>query len=323
MTKPKIVILDGITLNSGDFPWEGLKQYANLAIYDRTNPQEIIARSRDAQALITNKVVLNKDILNQLPRLRYIGVSATGYNIVDVATAKAKGITVTNVPSYATMSVAQMAFAHILEFTHNIALHSASVRQGDWNKSLDFCYWKKPLIELSGLNLGIIGFGNSGKAVAKIAQSFGMNILILARKKENLQGYNNVKQVDLRSLFENSDFITLHCPLNEESKEIINSKNLSLMKPSSYIINIGRGGLVNEADLANALKNNIIAGAALDVLSCEPPKADNPLITIPNCNITPHIAWATYAARKRAFETVINNFISFLDDKIVNEVIVN
>ena len=215
-----------------------------------------------------------------------------------------------------------MVFAHILEFTNNIALHSASVKKGDWCKSPDFSYVKKPLIELDNLTLGIIGFGNSGKAAAQIAQSFGMKVIIYARKKENLlQG--NIKQTNLETLFKESDFVSLHCPLNEDSKEIINSKNLIKMKPTAYLINIGRGGLVNEDDLANALKKGIIAGAALDVLAAEPPKADNPLIKAPNCNITPHIAWATFAARKRAIKTITNNFISFLSGKVANMINVN
>ncbi|MDA0902478.1 MAG: D-2-hydroxyacid dehydrogenase, partial [Proteobacteria bacterium] len=310
---------DGATLNPGDLSWDGLKEFADIEIYERSNHQQIIERAKDAQALITNKAIINKEAIAQLPKLNYIGVTATGYNIVDVNAAHEKGITVTNIPAYATMSVAQMVFAHILQFTNNVALHSHSVKAGEWVNCPDFSYAKSALTELTGLTLGIIGFGDSGKATAQIAQAFGMNILVYARKKEQLpQG--NIKQVDLTELFKSSDFVSLHCPLNEDSKEIINREHLSLMKPQSYVINIGRGGLVNESDLADALRNGKIAGAGVDVLSCEPPKADNPLLKAPNCNITPHIAWATYAARKRAVDIAIDNFISFLKGEIKNSV---
>ena len=318
MNKLKLVILDGATLNPGDLSWEDFEKYADVTIYKRSDSDQIIQRCNNADAVIINKVIFDESLIKSLPKLRYIGVTATGYNIVDIKAAQKYGVTVTNIPAYATMSVAQTVFAHILQFTHNIALHADSVRHGEWTKSLDFCYQKQSLIELAELNLGIIGFGNSGKAVAKIAQSFGMNVLIYARKAEKIFG--NIKQVALNELFTNSDFITLHCPLNTDSNQIINKNSLKLMRNTAYLINTGRGGLINEEDLALALNNEQIAGAGLDVLSFEPPLANNPLLKAKNCNITPHIAWASYAARKRAMDITLNNFISFLEANVKNQV---
>ncbi len=313
----KLVVLDGYTLNPGDLSWDGLHSLGELVIYDRTSPDEIVARAYEADLVFTNKTPLTKETLEQLPNLKYIGVLATGFNIVDIAAARELGVTVTNVPTYSTQSVAQFVFALLLALSHRVELHSEAVHQGEWSNSLDFCFTKSPLIDLENKTIGIIGYGRIGERVAQIAKAFGMNILVAESRTTST---SNVPRVGWERLFIESDVITLHAPLTADTKEMINSEVLKLMKPSAFLINTGRGGLINEHDLAAALHNGVIAGAALDVLTVEPPAADNPLLTAPNCMITPHIAWATLEARTRLMTITIDNVRAFLDGTPINVV---
>ena len=313
----KIVILDGYTLNPGDISWAGFETLGNFTVYDRTPPDKIIERSEDANIILTNKTIINKDTINQLPKLKYIGVLATGYNIVDVKAANQKNIIVTNIPSYGTSSVAQMVFALLLELTQNVGHHSNSVRRGDWSKSEDWCYWEKPLIELDGLTMGIVGFGRIGKATADIARAFGMKVITNdAVTIESPPDW--VKVVDQDAIFRESGVVSLHCPLTSANKHFVNSAKINLMKKSAFLINTSRGLLINEKDLAHALNSKRIAGAGLDVLSKEPPDEKNPLLTAKNCIITPHIAWATKAARQRLMNIAVDNLKSYLNGKNVN-----
>lgn len=312
-----IVVLDGYTLNPGDLSWDELDELGNVTIYDRTKASDLIERSINADILITNKTILDRDTINQLPKLKYIGVLATGYNVVDIKAAAEKNIIVTNVPSYSTKSVAQMVFALILELTLNVGMHSESVKNEEWSESPDFSYWKTPLIELDGLSLGIIGYGQIGRAVAKLGNSFGMKIFVNTRSKIiDQEGF--ISQVTFSELFNLSDIITLHLPLTEKSKNMITKTQLAQMKKSAYLINSSRGPLVNEEDLAEALNNNKIAGAGLDVLSSEPPSNSNPLLKAKNCIITPHIAWATQASRKRLMSIAVNNIKAFFNNQPQN-----
>jgi glycerate dehydrogenase len=315
----KIVVLDGYALNPGDLSWDRLKSLGEVEIYDRTPEPLILERASGAEVLLTNKTPLDKTTLSSLSRLRYIGVLATGYNVVDVEEAKKRNITVTNVPAYSTLSVAQMVFAHILEFCHHVQDHSTAVRSGAWSKSKDFCFWNRPLTELSGKTLGIIGFGRIGQKVAEVAKTFDMKVAVYSRSKK-LTGEGNVIWTDLDELLRISDFISLHCPLTEETKGMINKESLGKMKKTAILINTSRGGLVIDRDLADALNGGIIAGAGLDVLSVEPPEKDNPLLTAKNCIITPHIAWATIEARTRLMDIAVDNLIAFLEGKPVNTV---
>ena len=313
----KIVILDGYTLNPGDISWAGFETLGNFTVYDRTPPDKIIERSEDANIILTNKTIINKDTINQLPKLKYIGVLATGYNIVDVKAANQKNIIVTNIPSYGTSSVAQMVFALLLELTQNVGHHSNSVRRGDWSKSEDWCYWERPMIELEGLTMGIIGFGRIGKATAKIANAFGMNVI--ANDDVTIESPPDwVKIVDQETIFHESDVISLHCPLTSENNNFVNSAKINLIKKSAFLINTSRGLLINEKDLAHALNSKRIAGAGLDVLSEEPPDEINPLLSAKNCIITPHIAWATKSARQRLMNIAVSNLKSYLNGKNVN-----
>ncbi len=314
-----IVVLDGFTLNPGDLSWKGLEAFGNIKIYDRTEANLVIERCADAEIIITNKTIISEEIISELPKLKYIGVLATGYNVVDIETATERGIVVTNVPAYSTASVAQLTFALILELVMNVGIHNQSVQKGEWVNSHYFSYSKTPLVELSGLTLGIVGFGKIGREVAKIANAFGMKIIVNNRSViSSLPEY--VTQVELTNIFEKSDFISLHTPLTDENNKFVNSEMLKLMKSSSYLINTGRGGLINETDLAKALNSNKIAGAGLDVLSTEPPQKDNPLLTANNCVITPHIAWATVAARKRLMNIAVDNVKAFINGKLQNVV---
>ena len=314
----KIVILDGYTLNQGDLSWEGIESLGDCTVYDRTKPNEIFERAKNADIIFTNKVVLNKSVISQLPVLKFIGVLATGYNVVDMQAANDAGITVTNIPAYSTASVAQMVFSHILNFVQNVSVHANSVTAGDWAKSVDFTYRKKPQTELAGKTLGIIGFGQIGQAVAKIGLAFGMNIIFnnRSRKSTGIQA----TQVELETLLAESDFISINCPLTNDNIGFINQSTISKMKPSAFLINTGRGPLINEHDLAEALNTGKIAGAGLDVLSTEPPAADNPLIKARNCFITPHIAWATLEARTRLMNIATENLKAFLNGNPVNVV---
>ena len=304
-----IVVLDGHTLNPGDLSWDALRTLGECTVHDRTPRDQVVARAREAEIALTNKVVFDRAVLAQLPRLRYIGVLATGYNVVDVAAAAAQGIVVTNVPAYSTRSVAQLTFALLLELTQRVGDHARAVREGRWTRSPDFCFWDHPLVELDGLTMGIVGFGHIGRSVAALAQAFGMRVLAHSRTPRAAPG---VAWVDLDALFERSDVVSLHCPLTPETRDLVNAERLARMKPTAFLINTGRGPLVNERDLAEALDAGRLAGAGLDVLSAEPPPADHPLLAARNCLITPHIAWATRAARERLMRTVVENVRAFL-----------
>lgn len=307
-----IVVLDGFTLNPGDLSWAELEKLGNLKVYDRTEANLTVERSKDAEIVITNKTVITESLISQLPNLKYVGVLSTGYNVVDTLAAAKNGIVVTNVPAYSTDSVAQITFSLLLELIVNVGIHNESVHKGEWENSDDFSYSKTPLIELQGLTFGIIGFGRIGRTVAKIATAFGMNVLANNRSEiKEIPGYVTV--ADKSEIFNNCDVVSLHVPLTNENSEFVNAKILSMMKSSAYIINTGRGGLINEQDLANALNNGKIAGAGLDVLSTEPPLAKNPLLKAKNCIITPHIAWATIAARKRLMKVAVENVKAFLN----------
>ena len=315
----KIVVLDGYTLNPGDLSWDRLKALGSCEIHDRTAPENILERSKDAEIILTNKTVLDRKTIFSLPKLKYIGVLATGYNVVDIAAAKEKEIAVTNIPTYGTRSVAQMAFALILELAQHAGHHSDTVHEGRWSKSKDFCYWDFPLVELEGLTIGLVGFGRIGQATAEVAKSFGMKILAYDNyvKESPMPG---AKMIDLDTLFRESDIISLHCPLTDENKGFINKSRLSMMKKNAFLINTSRGPLINEQDLADALNSGQIAGAGMDVLSSEPPKPDNPLLKAKNCIITPHIAWATQSARKRLMNIAVENVKAFIDGNPTNVV---
>lgn len=304
-----IVYLDGYTLNPGDLSWEPLEKLGTLTVYDRTAPEEIVERAAQADAILTNKVVLDAQILAQLPQLKYVGVTATGYNIIDVQAARAQGITVTNVRGYSTPAVAQHTFSLLLALTNHTELHSQSVRSGDWATAIDWCYWNTPLVELSGKTLGLIGLGDIGTQVARIALALGMRVV--AHRKSSAPADEGVELVELEYLFRESDVVSLHCPLTDETSGLINANSLATMKPTAYLINTGRGGLIREQDLADALNSGRLAGAAVDVLSTEPPQADNPLLTAQNCIVTPHIAWAFNESRRRLMQLTAENIAAF------------
>ncbi|WP_396600463.1 D-2-hydroxyacid dehydrogenase [Algibacter sp. R77976] len=318
----KIVVLDGYTLNPGDLSWKGIEQFGDVLIYDRTgnNSEDIVKNIGDAEIVFTNKTPLSKAILTQVPQLKYIGVLATGYNVVDVKVAKALGVVVTNVPTYGTQAVAQFTMALLLEMCHNVGNHSNAVNEGEWTKSLDFCFWNSPLIELDGKTLGIIGFGKIGQATAKIAQAFGLNILAYSRSEKPELETETCKFVSFDELLESSDIISLHCPLTDDTKGIINKGNIDKMKDGVMLINTSRGGLIVEDHLKTALNLGKVFGAAVDVVSTEPIKADNPLLQAKNCIITPHIAWASRAARARLMQTTVENLKAFLEGNPVNVV---
>lgn len=314
-----ITVLDGYTLNPGDLSWEGLAQMGNLTVYDRTLPGETLDRAFEAEIIFTNKVVLSREIICKLNRLKFIGVLATGYNVVDVEAAREHGIVVTNIPAYSTASVAQMVFAHILNFTQQVGLHAREVRDGEWSSHQDFCFWKTPQTELEGKTLGIIGFGRIGRQIARLGDAFGMKVIFHNRSvKPDVP--QHFRQTTLGEVFSNSDFLSINCPLTPENQGFINEKMLSLMKPSAFLINTGRGPLINEPDLANALNSGRIAGAGLDVLSVEPPGKMNPLLSAKNCYITPHIAWATLEARVRLMKIATENLRAFISGKPINTV---
>ena len=306
-----IVVLDGYTLNPGDLSWNGLKQLGPSAIYDRTPPELVLERAREAEIILTNKTVLTREAILALPKLKYIGVLATGYNVVDIAAAKERGIPVTNVPDYGTPSVAQHTFALLLELAQRVGHHAQTVRDGAWTRSADFCYWDFPLIELHGLTFGIIGFGKIGRAVAKLAEAFGMHLLVHSRSKpKNLPP--NYDFVNLDELLSRSDVVSLHCPLTPENKQFSNAQRLARMKQTAFLLNTSRGPLLDESAVADALNSGRLAGVGLDVLSVEPPKADNPLLTAKNCFVTPHVGWATRAARARLMDIAVGNIREFV-----------
>jgi glycerate dehydrogenase len=306
----KIVVLDGHTLNPGDLCWDALHALGTCEIHDRTPPGQVAARCADAEVLITNKALVPREVIAALPKLRFITVTATGFNIVDAAAARERGIPVSNVPLYGTRAVAQFTIAMLLELCHHIGAHSDSVRAGDWVKSADWCYARTPLLELDGLTLGIVGWGRIGQATADIARAMGMKIIAASRTPKPPR--DSVEFVDMDTLFRRADVVSLHCPLTPETKSLVNAQRLTLMKPTAFLLNTSRGPLLDEAAVADALNSGRIAAAGLDVLSCEPPKADNPLLTARNCLITPHQAWAARAARARLLETSVANVKAFL-----------
>ncbi|MFT5873517.1 MAG: glycerate dehydrogenase [Clostridium sp.] len=314
----KIVILDGYTLNPGDLSWDGLKSSGDVTIYDRTPEDKIIERIADAEIVFTNKTPLTRETFNKTENLKYIGVLATGYNVVDVEAAKEKGIKVSNIPTYGTDAVSQMAIALLLEMCHHIGAHSDSVKRGEWSNNIDWCYWNYPLIELSGKTMGIIGYGKIGKMTAKIAQAIGMNIIAFDSYQNKDLECTTMKYVDMDTLLTNSDVITLHCPLFESTKGIINKDTIAKMKDGIMIINNSRGPLVVEGDLAEALNSGKVAGAAVDVVSSEPIKEDNPLLKAKNCIITPHISWAPIESRQRLMDIAIDNLKKFLSANPIN-----
>jgi glycerate dehydrogenase len=314
----RIVVLDGFTLNPGDLSWAELKSIAPCEIYDRTAPTELAQRTAGKEILLTNKTMLNRATIEGLNELKYIGVLATGTNVVDLEAARERGIPVTNVPAYSTASVAQTTIALLLELTQNAGHHAQTVRQGRWSQNADFCYWDKPLIELSGLTMGIIGFGRIGRAVAELANAFGMSVLVLSHRAKSSPPF--VRYVELEPLFRQSDVVTLHCPLTPETRGLVNAESLAWMKPSSFLLNCSRGPLVEEPALAEALNAGRLGGAGLDVLSAEPPSPDNPLLLARNCFITPHFAWATGAARHRLMKIAAENVRAFLNGRAQNVV---
>jgi glycerate dehydrogenase len=315
-----IVVLDGYTINPGDNPWNRLEALGACTIYDRTPPELKLERVAQADIVLLSKVKLDAAALQSLGKLKYISMLATGYNNVDVEAAGKLGIPVSNIPAYSTESVVQTTFALLLELAMHVGLHDAAVKSGEWVRSPDHAFWKTPLIELDGLTLGIIGFGMIGRAVARVGAAFGMKIIAYAPRVPADSGSTPVRFVPLEELFASADVVTLHCPQTPGNSGFVDARLLSLMKPTAYLLNLARGGLVNEGDLASALRNGTIAGAGLDVVAHEPMLADNPLLTAPNCIITPHIAWASLAARRRLMEIVISNVAAFQAGSPINVV---
>jgi glycerate dehydrogenase len=316
----KIVVLDGYCLNPGDLNWDALRAIGTVELHDRTPAAEAEARARGAMIVLTNKTPLPGVALERLPDLRYIGVLATGYNIVDVAAASRLGITVTNIPTYGTASVAQFVFALLLELCHNVKLHSDAVRSGEWSRNPDWSFWKAPLVELAGKTMGIVGFGRIGRAVGKIADALGMRVIAHDTYQGNPPGWEGFRWVGLEDLLRESDVVSLHSPLFPETQGMINARTLARMRPSAFLINTSRGPLVVDQDLADALNAGRLAGAGVDVLSVEPPAESNPLLTARNCLVTPHIAWATREARARLMDLAIQNITAFLGGKPQNMV---
>lgn len=306
-----ICILDGFSVNPGDLNWDAMNKLGTVTVYDRTAPNLILERAADAEIVLTNKVPFNAETINALPKLRYIGVLATGYNIIDTEAAKAKGVVVTNIPAYSTMSVAQMAFAHILNITNRISHYASDTASGKWTSCPDFCYWDTPLTELSGKTMGIVGLGNTGMATARIALAFGMKVLAFTSKPQS-DLPEGIYAATMEDLLTTADVISLHCPLNASTRGLIGKESLAKMKKTAILVNTGRGPLVNEAELAEALNRGDIAAFGADVLSKEPPTADNPLLSARNCFITPHIAWATLEARSRLMDIAVENIRQFV-----------
>lgn len=315
----RIVILDGFTATQHDLSWKEVEMLGEVIVYDRTRPDDTVERCRGAVAVLTNKVVLSADVIAQLPELKYIGVLATGYNVVDLEAARQQGIVVTNIPAYSTMSVAQMVFAHILNVTMHVDHYAVENRNGRWSRSEDFCWMDTPVVELSGKILGIVGLGNIGSSVARIANAFGMEVMAVTSKEQPLLP-NYIKKVTTNELFHTSDFISLHCPLTESTRGFICRESISMMKPGVVIINTGRGPLVNEQDMAEALQQGRVGAFCADVLAQEPPAANHPLSGSPRAYITPHIAWASREARMRLIHIAAANLEAFLNGKPQNVV---
>lgn len=316
----KIVNLDGFTTNPGDLSWAGIERLGDYTVYERTSPDEIIKRAKGADILIVNKTIIDRDILNALsPELKYIGLQSTGYNVVDCAYARQLGITVCNIPAYSTNAVAQLVFAFILQITNEVTLHSEAVKHGEWCDCPDFCFWKKPLTELDGKTIGIVGFGSIGQRVASIAMAFGMRVLAYNPRPKN-KGELNVSFVSIDELLSQSDIVTCHCPLTPDTEGLINKENISRMKKSAILINTSRGPVVDEQALADALNNNELQAAGLDVLKVEPASRNNPLLTAKNCYITPHIAWAAKETRARLLKILEDNIVAYLNGNPQNVV---
>ena len=315
----KIVELDAYAANPGDLSWDGLKELGDFVLYERTKPEDIVSRAKDADAILINKVRITDEILAQLPKLKYIGELATGYNNIDIKAASKRGITVCNIPAYSTDSVAQMTFAHILNITNQVAHYADESRSGHWSKNPDFCYWDTPLPELSAKTLGIVGLGNIGMKVAKIALDFGMDVFAYT-SKNSADLPAGIQKTTIEGLLGVSDILTLHCPLTDDTRELINKETLALMRLGSIIINTGRGQLVNEQDVADALESGQLLGYGADVLTEEPPRADNPLLKQPHAYITPHIAWATKEARQRLLNICVENIKAFQAGQPINVV---
>lgn len=316
-----IVVTDSSTLLQKDLSYEELSTIGKLSVYPSSKKEELIERCAQADAIIINKSIIDRSVIEALPHLKYIGVSATGYNVVDIEAAKEHGIAVTNVPAYSTDAVAQMVFAHILAFTNHTEGYAAEVRDGRWSSSSDFCYISYPLTELSGKILGIYGMGEIGKKVASIGSVFGMKVIYNSRSRKSDADALGYRYVSVDELFSESDFLSLNAPLNAESHHIVNEKTLSLMKRSAYLINTARGPLVDEAALYKALSEGWIKGAGLDVLESEPPAASNPLFTLENCNITPHVAWGAVETRERLLNVVIDNLRAFQEGRALNRIV--
>ncbi|MDD3663094.1 MAG: D-2-hydroxyacid dehydrogenase [Candidatus Pacebacteria bacterium] len=317
--KKQIVVLDGYTLNPGDLNWDSLYKLGELKIYDYTPDELILERIGDAEIILTNKTQLNRKTIEAVSNVKSIGVLATGYNVVDIQAATERNIVVTNIPTYGTDSVAQMVFAHLLNLTQKVAHHSQTVKDGKWSSCRDFCYWDFPLVELYGKTLGIVGLGRIGKAVARIAHAFGMKVVAFD-KFVSQEDAGEITMLSLEELVSVSDVVSLHCPLTAKNNQMINAELLSKFKPTAFLINTSRGPLIDENALADALNSGQLAGAGLDVLTSEPPAIDNPLFSAANCFVTPHIAWATFDARKRLMDIAINNVRCYLKGKITNQV---
>lgn len=316
----KIVILDGYSVNPGDLSWDELKTFGELTVYDRTPADKIEERAAGAEILLTNKTPLSKEIFGRLPKLKYVGVLATGYNIVDTGAAKEHGVIVTNVPAYSTEAVAQFTFALLLELCHHVGEHNAAVKRGEWSHCADFSFWTHPLIELAGKTMGIIGFGRIGRAVAGIAQAMGMKVMAYSRHRDVSAENDRLRFAEFDELLAESDVISLHCPLFDSTRGMIDKNAIEKMKDGVFIINTARGPLIVEEDLAQALNSGKVAGAAVDVVSKEPITEDNPLLKARNCIITPHIAWAPKEARKRLIKTTVENLAAYISGKPVNVV---
>lgn len=315
----KIVVMDGKGVNPGDMSWKQIQQFGELIVYERTASEEIIDHVGDAEIVLTNKTVFDEDTIAKLKNVKYIGVLATGYNVVDLKAASKRGIVVTNIPAYSTDSVAQMTFAHILNVTNHVDHYARASRDGEWSRCPDFCYWDKPLVELAGKTIGIIGLGNIGMKVANIALNFGMNVIAYT-SKEPKEIPNGINKASIDNILSDSDIISLHCPLTEQTRELINKDSIAKMKRSVIVVNTGRGPLVNEEDVANALHNGLIGAYCADVMCSEPPSADNPLFVEQNAYITPHVAWASKEARIRLMDIAEKNIHSFLSGKPINVV---
>lgn len=315
----KIVVLDGQGVNPGDISWNRIEELGELTVYPRTAPEEVLQHVGDAEIALTNKTVFDANIIAQLKNTKYIGVLATGYNVVDTKAARERGIVVTNIPAYSTDSVAQMVFAHLLNVSNHVEHYAEETRNGVWSRCPDFCYWNKPLFELAGKTLGIVGLGNIGMKVAQIAQAFGMNVLAYTSKTPD-QLPEGIRKTTLNGLFGASDVVSLHCPLTDTTRELMNNTSIEKMRDGAILINTGRGPLVNEADVADALASSKLGAYCADVLSCEPPSPSNPLVGAPHAFITPHVAWATLEARLRLMDIAVNNIKSFLEGSPTNVV---